>query len=221
MFAILSVTTATLFGAISDPEPDVTPASEITWEDLNGGTTWASKYDEKDATHSYKNGTINLTGRSWQKGLTLNIGEKMTFNANAQWSGPTGASTDLHVIRIFNGGTFNVNNLWDPNWTHLQVDEVGTFKFNGTSFQSANDSWKQNWFDVYGLLDAPSGLKASNNLRMDIITHEESFGQLLANARVGSGMSMGKMVGVLTLDEATLKPIRTASFARLRRRTAL
>jgi len=166
---------ASAFGAISDPEPDTRPASEFTWDDFGGATrNQYSNWDAKDQTYNFANGIFNMKAVSWQKGMTLNIGDALTFNSSGQWHGPTGGTTDLHTIRIFNGGTFNVTGSWDPNWTHLQVDQGGTFMFKGTSLQSDNSTAKQSWFDVYGVLDVPAGLTASAKLRMDIITHEDS-----------------------------------------------
>lgn len=173
MISVCAGFVSTAFAAISDPQPDVTPASEISWEDFGGATRATSgNWDAKDQTYSYSNGAFNMNNTSWQKGLTLNIGAGMTFTANGSWNGPIGGVRELHVIRIFKGGTFVVKGDWTPNYTHLQVDNGGVFQFNPKSFKS-NQS-KQSWFDVYGTLDAPAGLKASGDLRMDIITHEGS-----------------------------------------------
>lgn len=175
----MAATSMAAFATITVPTPDVTPAGDITWDDFGGATrNTTANWDAKDQTYSYMNGVFNMRNVSWQKGMTLNIGTNMEFNVTGAWHGPTGASTDLHVIRIFNGGRFDVKSDWDPNWTQLQVDQGGVFVFNPKSFVSNNSSSKQSWFDVYGELDAPAGLKATGNLRMDIITHPGSVIEL-------------------------------------------
>lgn len=162
-------------GVISDPIPDATPADSLTWEDFGGTVrTTTANWDARDQTYSWSNGGFDMTKASWQKGMTLNIGDDFTLNSSGEWHGPTGASTDLHRIRIFAGGVFNVTGGWDPNWTQLQVDRGGKFLFRGTSLKSNNSADRQSWFDVYGLLEAPAGLRATGNLRLDLITHADS-----------------------------------------------
>lgn len=170
-FAVpLAAACTVLRAATTEPEvpettPDTTSADDIAWEDLNGGTTTVTKYDEKDVTHSYVNGVFNMNaGTSWQKGLTLNIGKGCTFNSNGMWSGPTGATKVRHVIRVFDGGTFNVAKEFCPLYTTLQVDEggelimSGDFKIGGTQAGS-----NQSYFDVSGSFSAPNGLVTKNS----------------------------------------------------------
>lgn len=143
------------------------------YADMAGGDYSVGKWGfSSDWDHSpqplyVRNGTLRITDN-----LTTHSGKLvMTDGGNVYVEGtyvPAIWDGGAHQVEVNDGCTYGITGPYQLYKTYVTVNPGGTFLFRPTSFSVYGGSAQSSWYDIYGTMDAPSGVNwASGNFAND------------------------------------------------------
>ena len=209
-------TTATTIPGTSDALYTLSPI----YADMAGGDysvgSWgfSADWDHSPKPLYVRNGTLriisNLTTHSGT--LIMEDGGNIFVEGNyipAVWDG------GAHVVTVNAGCTYGITGSYQLYKTQVTVNSGGEFLFNPTAFSVYGDSAQSSWYNIYGTMDAPSGVKwtsGSLNNNSCVIDFCLCNGGVM---RLGSGFVQTPSTGKLKFtwyDGGTLSVTGAVSF---------
>ena len=123
-----------------------------------GSWGFAEDWDHSPKPLYVRNGTLRITSN-----LTTHSGALvMSDGGNIYVEGtyiPAIWDAGAHVVTVNDGCTYGITGPYKLYKTQVTVKSGGEFLFNPTSFEVHGGTAQSSWYDIYGMMYAPSGVK--------------------------------------------------------------